>query len=107
MKWCRFQTADGPAYGIIEGDNVIQVSGDPIRGEYEKTDKVQPLSGVKLLVPVIPPTFYAAGINFREHVEEMAAKRGEEPNFPPAADVGRQTDSWPSAVLADTRSTSS
>ena len=88
MKWCRFQTADGPSYGIIEGDNVIEVTGDPIRGEYERTSNVQPLSDVKLLVPVIPPTFYAAGINFREHVEEIAAKRGEEPQFPPAADVG-------------------
>ena len=43
---------------------------------------------VKLLVPVIPPTFYAAGINYREHITEMAKKRGEEPHFPPAADVG-------------------
>jgi 2-keto-4-pentenoate hydratase/2-oxohepta-3-ene-1,7-dioic acid hydratase in catechol pathway len=39
-------------------------------------------------VPVIPPTFYAAGINFREHVTAAARKRGEEPQFPPQADVG-------------------
>ena len=36
----------------------------------------------------IPATFYAAGINFSEHVTEIAHQRGEEPNFPPAADVG-------------------
>ena len=88
MKWCRFQTAEGSSYGIIEGDNVIQVTGDPIRGSYERTSNSQPLGEVKLLVPVIPPTFYAAGINFREHVQEMAEKRGEEPQFPDAADVG-------------------
>ena len=98
MKWCRFQAADGPSYGIIEGDNVIQVDGDPIRSEYQRTDKSQALADVKLLVPVIPPTFYAAGINFREHVEEMAAKRGEEPQFPPAADVGYRANN---ALVAD------
>lgn len=35
-----------------------------------------PLSGVKLLVPVIPPTFYAAGVNYREHVTEMVLWMG-------------------------------
>src|SRR5207245_701561 len=46
------------------------------------------LSRVKLLVPVIPPTFYAAGVNYREHVTEMAHRRGVKPEFPPNADVG-------------------
>ena len=32
---------------------------------------------MRLLVPVIPPTFYAAGINYREHVIEGARKRGQ------------------------------
>ena len=28
-----------------------------------------PLAGAKLLPPVIPPNFYAAGLNFRAHIE--------------------------------------
>ncbi len=87
MRWCRFQNGDQASYGIIEGDNVTEVSGSPF-GEHAKTGNTQPLSSVKLLVPVIPATFYAAGINYREHVTEMAQARGEEPQFPPAADVG-------------------
>jgi 2-keto-4-pentenoate hydratase/2-oxohepta-3-ene-1,7-dioic acid hydratase in catechol pathway len=97
MKWCRFQSGDKATYGIIEGDNVIEVSGTPF-DSYERTANVQPLSAVKLLVPVVPPTFYAAGINFREHVTEMAAKRGEEPQFPDAADVGYRANN---ALVAD------
>jgi 2-keto-4-pentenoate hydratase/2-oxohepta-3-ene-1,7-dioic acid hydratase in catechol pathway len=31
---------------------------------------------------VIPPTFYAAGVNYREHVTEMAQRRGVKPEFP-------------------------
>jgi 2-keto-4-pentenoate hydratase/2-oxohepta-3-ene-1,7-dioic acid hydratase in catechol pathway len=43
---------------------------------------------VKLLIPVIPPTFYAAGLNYREHVTDVARKQGKEPKFPTQADVG-------------------
>jgi len=87
MKWCRFQAGDNTDYGIIEGDTVIAVDGSTF-APYTKTSSTYPLSTVKLLVPVIPPTFYAAGINYREHVIEMAHKRGVEPEFPPQADVG-------------------
>ncbi len=87
MRWCRFQNGGQPSYGIIEGDNVVEISGIPW-GEHSRTGNSQSLESVKLLAPVIPPTFYAAGINFREHVTEMAHARGEEPSFPPAADVG-------------------
>lgn len=87
MKWCKFQTGETISYGIIEDKTVIEVSGSPFE-TYTKTATTYPLSEVKLCVPVIPPTFYAAGINYREHVIEMAHKRGVEPQFPPNADVG-------------------
>ena len=41
---------------------------------------------------MIPSNFYAAGINYREHIIEMAQKRGEEPFFPPNADVGYRSN---------------
>ena len=87
MQWCRFQAGQKIAHGIIENDTVIEVTGGPFES-YTKTSTTYPLSGVKLLVPVIPPTFYAAGINYREHVTEMAKRRGVEPQFPENADVG-------------------
>jgi 2-keto-4-pentenoate hydratase/2-oxohepta-3-ene-1,7-dioic acid hydratase in catechol pathway len=87
MKWCRFSSGSGISYGIIEGDNVVEVDGNPFDG-YTKTTKSQPLSAVKLEVPVIPPTFYAAGINYPEHVTWAAKMRGEEPVLPEKADIG-------------------
>ena len=91
MKWCRYQQGGAPSFGIIEGDTVIEVSGSPF-ASYTKTSNSQPLSSVKLLPPVIPSNFYAAGINYREHIIEMAKKRGEEPFFPPNADVGYRSN---------------
>lgn len=87
MKWCRFQTTGPVSYGIVEENTVAAVEGNPFDG-YARVSKAYPLESVKLLVPVIPPTFYAAGVNYRRHVTEMAHLRGAEPQFPPQADVG-------------------
>ncbi len=82
MKWCRYQSENQTSYGIVEDDNTIsQVSGHPIHG-YEKTGVSQTLSAVKLLAPIIPPMLYAAGPNYRGHVEGMAARRGAPPSYP-------------------------
>src|SRR4030095_167173 len=66
MKWCRFQSGRNVAYGVIDGTTVTEVTGSPF-DSYSKTSNTSILSRVKLLVPVIPPTFYAAGVNYREH----------------------------------------
>mgnify|MGYP000211321378 CR=1 FL=1 len=87
MKWCRFSTGGDISFGIIEGDTVTQVDGSPF-DSYTKTSMTHKLDAVKLEVPVIPPTFYAAGINYPEHVTWAAQMRGEEPVLPKQADVG-------------------
>jgi 2-keto-4-pentenoate hydratase/2-oxohepta-3-ene-1,7-dioic acid hydratase in catechol pathway len=85
--WCRFRVNDKTSYGIVEDDTVVEVSGSPF-GEHEITSTRHPLSGVKLLVPVTPPTFYAAGINYPEHITWAAQRVGTQPNIPKQADVG-------------------
>ncbi len=46
------------------------------------------MSAVQIRVPFVPLTFYAAGINYEEHVREAAALLGREPDLPAKADVG-------------------
>jgi 2-keto-4-pentenoate hydratase/2-oxohepta-3-ene-1,7-dioic acid hydratase in catechol pathway len=87
MRWIRFTAEGRTAYGILEGDRIAEVAGDPFRG-YEKTPRCHDLSAVKIEVPVIPPTFYAAGLNYVEHVKEGATKRGEIPQIPTKPDMG-------------------
>src|SRR5262249_48289376 len=87
MRWIRYETNEHPVYGIVEGDTVTEVRGDPFSG-YEKTTTSRPLSSLRLLVPVEPRTFYCAGLNYAEHVIDAARKRGQEPNLPKAADIG-------------------
>jgi 2-keto-4-pentenoate hydratase/2-oxohepta-3-ene-1,7-dioic acid hydratase in catechol pathway len=87
MRWIRFTAEGRTAYGILEGDRIAEVAGDPFRG-HEATSRRHDLSAVKIEVPVIPPTFYCAGLNYVEHVKEGAAKRGEVPNIPTKPDMG-------------------
>src|ERR1700761_343413 len=97
MRWCRFDRGDGPRYGIVDGDQVAEVSGTPF-GSHEDTGLRVPLARVRLLVPVVPSTFYAAGTNFREHITEMAAIRAVSPEFPAQADIGYRANN---ALIAD------
>ena len=87
MIWCRFQVGDRVSYGTVEGETVTEVAGTPF-DECHVTSNTHSLASVKLLVPVIPPTFYCAGVNYRDHVTYMARKRGAEPTFPVRPDIG-------------------
>ncbi|NYE24842.1 fumarylacetoacetate hydrolase family protein [Pigmentiphaga litoralis] len=90
MRWMRYRT-DGtgnPAhYGIVDGDRVQRVSGDPFTG-YTMQDTWHAIADVTIDVPVIPRTFYCAGLNYAAHAVEAARKRGVEPNLPKQADIG-------------------
>jgi len=81
MKWCRFQIGAQVSHGIVEDDTVIEVAGSPF-GEHSVTRTTHRLDRVKLLAPVIPPILYAAGPNYRGHLEGMAKRRGEPPRYP-------------------------
>jgi hypothetical protein len=51
MRWIRYTANGSRVYGVLEGDEVIEVRGDPFSG-YKRTTIRQPFSSVRLLVPV-------------------------------------------------------
>jgi 2-keto-4-pentenoate hydratase/2-oxohepta-3-ene-1,7-dioic acid hydratase in catechol pathway len=85
--WCRFSKDNQVSYGLVEGDKVTAVDGIPW-GEHKQSARAYPLKDVKLLIPVVPPTFYCVGINYADHIRKMAAKRKTEPVFPKKPDIG-------------------
>ncbi len=87
MRWIRYERGGAVSYGILEDTVVEEVRGSPF-GDYERSGTRFPLQEAKLLVPVIPPTFYAAGLNYGDHVRSVAAAEGKEPQFPKKPDVG-------------------
>jgi 2-keto-4-pentenoate hydratase/2-oxohepta-3-ene-1,7-dioic acid hydratase in catechol pathway len=92
MLWCRFENDHSPSYGIVEGDRVVTVEGDPF-SDHKRTATIHRLDQVKLLVPVVPPTFYAIGSNYHNHVIGRAKVKGTAPKFYERPRVGYRANS--------------
>ena len=71
MKWARIQQGEAPAYGIVEDDRIALVDGTPF-GEHRRSGRTVPVKGTRFLPPVVPPTFYAQGVNYRAHFRTHA-----------------------------------
>lgn len=81
MKWVRYTRDGATRYGSVDGKDVREHEGEPWASPRDTGRRV-PLAGLRLLPPVIPPTFYAAGVNYRQHLMSAAKARGE-PYKPP------------------------
>jgi 2-keto-4-pentenoate hydratase/2-oxohepta-3-ene-1,7-dioic acid hydratase in catechol pathway len=92
MLWCRFEKNGKASYGVVEEGGIRAVTGVPW-GEHSVSDKRQDMAGVKLLVPVIPPTFYAIGSNYHNHIVGRAEVKGTKPKFYDRPRVGYRANS--------------
>src|SRR5213075_2926401 len=87
MKWCRIEVDGAPAFGIVEGADVALLDAPPYEPQ-RRTGKKAALKSVKLLPPVMPYNFYAAGINFRDHIAWASERLGTPLKVPAQADIG-------------------
>jgi 2-keto-4-pentenoate hydratase/2-oxohepta-3-ene-1,7-dioic acid hydratase in catechol pathway len=67
MKFARYRRGDVEAFGIVEGDRVRRISGDPF-GAWQKTEESHPVADVSLLVPSRPTKVLAVGLNYKSHL---------------------------------------
>ena len=86
MRVVRFEHRDAVRFGIIEGDTIEELADAPFE-QVSPTGRRVALADVQLLPPVVPPTFYAAGINYANHVRNAVA-RGLAVQMPAQADIG-------------------
>src|SRR5215211_5268230 len=64
----RFRQQDRIGHGRLEGDRVLVLDGDPIRGVAAPMGERLALSDVLLLVPCVPQKILAVGRNYRSHL---------------------------------------
>ncbi len=96
MKLCRFAAEQGPALGIVEGDEVVDLSSADLSqepaaaldavGQDGLTELAAdaprlPLADVQLLAPAIPRKYLAIALNYRDHIAEMGMEAPEVPVF--------------------------
>lgn len=90
MRWIQFSEPDSGAmhHGILDDDDRVHaVRGLPWM-DPERTGQVHRLADVKIEVPLIPRTFYAAGLNYVTHIRQYAAETGTKAVVPQQADIG-------------------
>ncbi len=74
MRYCRFLSADGARYGLIEsqaGREVVVPIASPFSPEPKRTGSPVALAGLKLLAPVEPGKLVCVGRNYREPAKEL------------------------------------
>jgi 2-keto-4-pentenoate hydratase/2-oxohepta-3-ene-1,7-dioic acid hydratase in catechol pathway len=96
MKLCRFATEGGPALGVIEGEEVADLSGTGLpaeparaldevgRGGLAERAEGAPrlaLAELRLLAPATPRKYLAIALNYRDHIAEMGMEAPEVPVF--------------------------
>jgi 2-keto-4-pentenoate hydratase/2-oxohepta-3-ene-1,7-dioic acid hydratase in catechol pathway len=87
MRYCRFQTNDGPHYGdIAQRGSELWIErllppfeedpwARPAHGKFEPL----PLEQAQLLAPVVPRKIVCIGRNYREHAAELGNEVPKEP----------------------------
>jgi len=64
LKLARFLKNGLIKYGIVEGEDIIEIEGN-IFGSFKKTSIISKLKDVKLLAPCEPSKVVAIGLNCR------------------------------------------
>jgi len=90
MKLVRFQAGERTACGILDGAQVAELAGD-FFSVFKTLKACHALSGIKLIAPCSPSKIVAAGLNYRDHAEEMGFPLPETPIIflkPPTSVIG-------------------
>ncbi len=69
MRYIRFDFHGEARYGVVEGNRVRALTGDPFGAHAIETESVL-LTDVRLLAPVTPPNIIAIGLNYKDHARE-------------------------------------
>jgi 2-keto-4-pentenoate hydratase/2-oxohepta-3-ene-1,7-dioic acid hydratase in catechol pathway len=78
VRIARFTVEDEVDFGVVEGDEIAQITGHPF-APFTFTGYRYPIADIRLLAPIIPSKVVAVGKNYADHAKEMG---GEAPSAP-------------------------
>ena len=78
MRLVRFNSGGSTSYGVLDGDSIRQIMGEPF-AEINYSGETFYLADVKLLAPVEPKKIVLVGLNFASHAAEIHQETPSEP----------------------------
>ncbi len=94
MKIIRFAFEKKIKYGILEGESVFVVKGEPYR-ELRHTDEVLSVDAIKILAPCVPSKIVCLGLNYQAHAAEANSNVPQTPLIflkPPTTVIAPEED---------------
>ena len=80
MKIAKFAYKGVPAWGLVDGPELVLFKGHPLFNNYETSGERIPLKDVQLMPPVLPTTkILCIGKNYEDHAIEMGLGVPTEP----------------------------
>src|SRR5680860_1365376 len=78
MKICRYPDVAGPAWGVLDGEDVRELIGDPF-GDFEPGHTVAAASAIELSAPCEPSKVVCVGRNYRALLAEQGREIPAQP----------------------------
>lgn len=72
MKYVRYRYQDKVSYGVLDGNDVREISGG-LFGNWTETGSSQDLRSIELLWPCEPSKILAVGLNYKSHLGNRSA----------------------------------
>jgi len=94
-KWCRIEVDCEQYYAMVEGEEALMLNGPPFAGGKPNGKHIK-LKYAKLLPPVQPRNFYAAGLNYPKHIQWANEHHKLSLKVPTQADIGYRS---PNALI--------
>ncbi|MCZ0991234.1 fumarylacetoacetate hydrolase family protein [Streptomyces diastatochromogenes] len=78
MRYARISVGGRAVWGRVGERDVELLSGSPLHGEPDVIGML-PVAGAVWLPPVVPPVFYAVGMNYPRHIAHAGAATPDRP----------------------------
>lgn len=80
MRIARFVVGGDPLYGVVDGNDIHVLAGDPFFQGIKTTGATHSLDDVRLVAPIIPRSKVVGfGRTYREHAKELGNEVPDEP----------------------------
>ncbi|MBQ0825907.1 fumarylacetoacetate hydrolase family protein [Streptomyces tagetis] len=100
MRYARVSVGGRAVWGRVEEDDIALLSASPLEEERPDVIGTLPRDAARWLPPVVPPVFYAVGMNYPRHIAHAARLGNAAAVMPDRPEVGYRANNALTGHLA-------